>query len=164
MLRFLYYALLLGTVQTNIYAAQESKSPNSQASPVQANGLVTYKSHYSHSETLARLTKLLKSKKFILFNQVDHSLAAKKQNIDLMPTSLVIFGKPSVGSRLMQCQPSIAIDLPQKALVWEDKEGQVWLSINQMSYLKNRHNLSQCTDLVEKVSNALDGLMRKVAD
>lgn len=156
MLRFVSYCLLFCFVQTSLFATEVNSS--------NADGLIAYKSHYSQSETLARLNKMLKSKKFKVFRRVEHSKAAKKQGIELKPMTLLIFGKPSVGSRLMQCQPSVAIDLPQKALVWTDDDGQVWLSINQMSYLSKRHNMSQCSGLVNKVSKALESLMHLVVN
>ena len=64
--------------------------------------------------------------------------------MELRETELIIFGNPKVGSPLMKCQQSVAIDLPQKALIWKDSEGKVWISYNNPRYLEKRHNISNC--------------------
>ncbi len=61
----------------------------------------------------------------------------------MRPTKLVIFGSPKAGTPLMLAAPSIAIDLPLKILIWEDGQGQVWLSYNSPAYLQERHGLPQ---------------------
>jgi len=68
---------------------------------------------------------------------------------------LIIFGNPKVGTPLMQCTQSVAIDLPQKSLIWEDENGQVWLSYNDPGYLARRHNIENCDEVLNKISNAL---------
>jgi len=127
-------------------------------------GVIVYKSNYSAKQTLERLIVRLEQKKFTIFNQIHHSDAAKKLNIELQPITLVIFGNPKIGSRLMQCEAQIALDLPQKALIWQDQQGQVWLSINHPKYLQMRHQVKGCDQLFVKVSMALNGLMKKVTN
>ncbi len=73
----------------------------------------------------------------------------------MRPTELLIFGNPKVGTPLMQCSQSAAIDLPQKALVYEDQEGQVWLTYNDPHYLANRHKITGCDEVIKKIENAL---------
>ena len=68
---------------------------------------------------------------------------------------MLIFGNPKVGTPLMQCSPSIAIDLPQKALIWQDKRGQVWLAYNDPKFLALRHDVSGCDEVLAKVATAL---------
>ena len=71
------------------------------------------------------------------------------------PTQLVIFGNPKVGAPLMQCAQSVAIDLPQKALITQDAQGRVWLSYNDPAYLRQRHHIEGCKPVLAKVSGAL---------
>ena len=75
-------------------------------------------------------------------------------------TELIIFGNPKVGSPLMQCNRTVGIDLPQKALIWQDDNGQVWLSYNNPRYLARRHGLSECTQVIEKVDKALSSFAK----
>jgi uncharacterized protein (DUF302 family) len=75
-------------------------------------------------------------------------------------TELIIFGNPKVGSPLMKCQQSVAIDLPQKALIWEDDESKVWISYNDPRYLEKRHNISGCDEVISKIDKALSGITR----
>ncbi len=121
------------------------------------NGLITKKSAHSVNDTANRFATIIEEKGITVFARVDHSANAKKVDKDLRPTELIIFGNPKVGTPLMQCSQTTAIDLPQKALVWEDDKGDVWFTYNDPSYLKDRHQLGeQCDKVVEKVTMILD--------
>ena len=87
--------------------------------------------------------------------RVNHQQGAEKAGLELRPTEVVIFGNPKVGTPLMQCAQSVAIDLPQKALIWEDANGEVWLGYNDPQYLKGRHDIEGCDEVLDKVSGAL---------
>ena len=102
-----------------------------------------------------RLENLLNSKGMTVFKRIDHAAGAASVGKTLRPTELVIFGNPKVGTPLMLCGQSIAIDLPQKALIWEDAAGQVWLSYNDPAFLKLRHDTRGCDEVLKKVSGAL---------
>lgn len=91
-------------------------------------GLVVMKSAHNVKETADRLESLLKDKDVNLVARVNHAQAAKKVGMDLRPTEVLIFGNPKAGTPLMQCAQTIGIDLPQKALIWEDEKAQVWLA------------------------------------
>lgn len=104
------------------------------------NGLVSLASKYSVEETMRRLESLLIQKSVTIFALVDHSGEAEKVGLLMRPTQLLIFGSPKGGTPLMQAAPTVAIDLPLKALFWEDPEGRVWLTYNDPEYLQNRHN------------------------
>ena len=119
-----------------------------------ADGVIDVKSAHSVKATADRLEKVLKSKGMTVFARIDHAAGAKKVGKELAPTELVIFGNPKVGTPLMQCAHSVAIDLPQKALIWQDKGGQVWLSYNDPNYLAKRHAIKDCA-VVNKIVNAL---------
>ena len=105
------------------------------------NGLIHLKSPYSVPETLKRLEVLLASKNLMIFARIDHSGEAEKVGLKMRPTQVLIFGSPKAGTPLMVASPTLAIDLPLKALVWEDAEGTVWLSYNSPDYLQQRHNI-----------------------
>lgn len=78
-------------------------------------------------------------------------------------TELIIFGNPKAGSPLMKCQQSVAIDLPQKALIWKDSEGNIWISYNDLRYLEKRHNVSGCEEVISKIEKALAGIAKAAA-
>lgn len=102
-------------------------------------GFISKPSQHSVPETIQRLSALLKSKGIAIFALVDHSGEAEKAGLKMRPTQLLIFGNPKAGTPLMVAAPSTAIDLPLKALVWEDADGKVWLSYNSPDYLQQRH-------------------------
>lgn len=118
-------------------------------------GMANIKSAHDVSTTADRLEKALLSKGMTIFTRIDHAAGAIKAGKTLRPTELVIFGNPKVGTPLMQCQQSIAIDLPQKALIWEDDSGQVWFSYNTPAYLASRHNIEGCDQALAKIEQAL---------
>ncbi len=95
------------------------------APAVATDGMISVESPYSTAGTVERLEKILQDKGMTVFARKKHSEAAGKIGVELRETELVIFGNPKVGSALMQCEQSAAIDLPQKALIWRDAKGRV---------------------------------------
>ena len=96
--------------------------------------------------------------------EVDEQEAgAKKAGKTLLPTELVVFGNPKIGTPLMLCGRSIAIDLPQKALIWQDDAGDTWISYNDPQYLKQRHGTEGCDAVFQKVAGALAKFTSKAA-
>ena len=128
-----------------------------------AEGMFDVKSSFGVQETGDRLENVLKEKGMTIFNRVKHSDAAKNVGVELQETELIIFGNPKVGSPLMKCQQSVAIDLPQKALIWKDSEGKVWISYNNPRYLEKRHNISNCEEVISKIEKALAGISKAAA-
>jgi uncharacterized protein (DUF302 family) len=114
------------------------------------NGLLHVASPHSVPETLNRLESVLQSHGLTVFARVNHSGEAQKVGLTMRPTQLLIFGSPKAGTPLMVARPSIAIDLPLKALAWEDADGKVWLSYNSPQYLKERHGLPE--DLLKNIA------------
>jgi uncharacterized protein (DUF302 family) len=108
---------------------------------VKEGGIVKIPSKHSVDETVARLKNILRSKGITLFALIDHSGEAAKVGLKMPPTKLLIFGSPKGGTPLMLAAPSIALDLPLKILVSEDRQGKVWLSYNGPAYLKERYGL-----------------------
>jgi len=105
------------------------------------NGLIHLASKHSVDESLQRLQELLREKGVMIFALIDHSCEAAKAGLEMPATKLLIFGSPKAGTPLMQASPTLAIDLPLKALVREDAEGKVWLTYNDPAYLQQRHSV-----------------------
>lgn len=105
-------------------------------------GIISKQSNYSVPETLDRVEVVMKSKNIKVFARVDHSGEAEKVGLKMPPTQLLIFGNPKGGTPVMLAAPTAAIDLPLKALAWEDSDGKVWLSYNDPEYLKRRYGLT----------------------
>jgi uncharacterized protein (DUF302 family) len=98
-----------------------------------------------------------------IFRRIEHSESAGRVGIELRETELIILGNPKVGSPLRKCQQSVAIDLPQKALVWEDHDTTVWISYNDPRYIEKRHDISGCEDVISKIQKALSGITKAAA-
>ena len=114
------------------------------------NGIISQPSPYSVTATIDRLTAILQAKGITIFARIDQQTEAEKVGLNLCPTQLLLFGNPQAGTPLMVAVPTIALDLPLKALAWEAADGTVWLSYNDPNYLKQRFSLSD--DLVENIA------------
>lgn len=104
-------------------------------------GIIDAPSNHSVDQTVERLKGILEAKGVTLFTQVDHSGESEKVGMKMRPTKLLIFGDPKGGTPVTLAAPSIAIDLPLKIVIWEDGQGQAWLSYNSPTYLQERHSL-----------------------
>jgi len=125
-----------------------------------ADGVVNVPSAFNVVETADRMESILNEKGMTIFKRIKHSEGAGKVGIELRDTELIIFGNPKVGSPLMKCQQTVAIDLPQKALIWEDDKAKVWISYNDPRYLEKRHNISGCEEVISKIEKALAGITK----
>lgn len=112
-------------------------------------GLITVRSRYSVEETVKRFeaaVELKSSLGFTVFTEIDHAAAAKKFGLTMRPRTVIVFGNPKLGTPVMVKTPTLAIDVPPKALVWQDDEGVIWLSYNSAEYLGeviySRHGLA----------------------
>jgi uncharacterized protein (DUF302 family) len=106
------------------------------------DGVTKRESRYSVPQTLDRLEAVLKERGITVFARIDHAGEATKVGLNLPPTQLLVFGNPRAGTPLMVAHPTIAIDLPMKALAWQDAAGKVWIGFNSADYLKKRHDLT----------------------
>ena len=122
-----------------------------------ADGLVAVKSPHSAKATMDKLEEIVKQRGLNVFARIDHAAGASKVGKTLRPTELLIFGNPQGGTPLMECAQSVGIDLPLKALVWEDAAAQVWLGYNDPAFLAQRHAVAQCP-AVENLRKALAGM------
>ena len=122
-----------------------------------ADGLIAVKSPHSVADTATKLVAVLQERGLKLFARVDHAGGAASINQKLRPTEVLIFGNPQGGTPFMACQQSVGIDLPLKALVWQDEAGQVWFGYNDPAWLAARHGATACP-VVPNLTKALAGL------
>lgn len=128
---------------------------STQAYADSSDGIVRIKSNNNVTATIDKLESVLKKKGMTIFTRVNHTAGAEKVGLKLRPTELLIFGNPKVGTPLMFCSQTAALDLPQKALAYKDENGQVWLVYNDPVYMAKRHNIKGCEKAIQKVMNAL---------
>jgi len=117
-------------------------------------GLVAVKSPHSAADTASRLEAQVKQRNLTVVARVDHAAAAQRVNLTLRPTEVFIFGNPQAGTPLMLCAQGVGIDLPMKALVWQDAQQQVWLGYNDPVWMVRRHGGGDCP-AAENVRKAL---------
>ncbi len=120
-----------------------------------SEGVVQLESAHDVTATADKLEGILLSKGMTIMARVPHSKAAAGVGVELRDTELLIFGNPKVGSPLMKCEQLVALDLPQKALIYADESGKTWIAYNDPMYLKARHNVEGCDEALAKVSGAL---------
>jgi len=126
------------------------------APAVQAvEGMMTLQSAHSVTDTVNRLETALSAAGFKIFARVDHGAGAKSVNMPLAPTELLIFGNPKGGTKLMQSQRTVGIELPLKYLVWEDADGKVMIGWNDPAWFTGRHGIDDRAPVVAKISGAL---------
>lgn len=123
-----------------------------------ADGLTTVRSSFGPEETMNRLEAAVRAKGLTVFAHVDHAAGAAAVGIDLRPTDLLIFGNARGGTPLMQAEQTIGIDLPLKALVWQDADGATWLSYNDPSWIVQRHGAGQLDAVIGALTAALKAL------
>jgi uncharacterized protein (DUF302 family) len=126
-----------------------------------ADGLIAVKSPHGAKATMDKLEDLVKQRGLNVFARIDHAAGAAKVGKTLRPTEVLIFGNPQGGTPFMECAQSVGIDLPLKALVWEDASAQVWLGYNDPAYLAKRHGATQCP-AAENLRKALGGIAEAV--
>jgi uncharacterized protein (DUF302 family) len=114
------------------------------------HGLVHLSSPHTVSETVARLEGVVRSKGLTVLMRIDHSGDAARVGLEMNPTELLIFGSPKAGTPLMIASSTVAIDLPRKALAWQDADGKVWLSYNSPEYLAGQHSIP--SDLIQNIA------------
>ncbi len=122
-----------------------------------ADGMIALKSPHNVKTTLDRFEAAAKERGLNVFLRVDHAAGAQKIGKTLRPTELLVFGNPQGGTPLMECAQTSGIDLPLKALAWQDAAGQVWLGYNDPAYLAKRHAAADCA-VVPNLQKALAGL------
>ena len=126
-----------------------------------AEGLITIRSSHGPGETMSRLQAEVKAKGLTVFARIDHAAGAAAVGLPLRPTEVLVFGNAKGGTPLMQAVQTTGVDLPLKALVWQDASGDTWLSYNDPSWLAKRHGLAREAEApVLALAVALDALAR----
>jgi uncharacterized protein (DUF302 family) len=126
-----------------------------------ADGLTTMRSTHGPTDTMNRLEAAVKEKGMTVFARIDHAAGAAEVGLSLRPTELLIFGNAKAGTPLMQSIQTIGIDLPLKALVWQDGSGNTWLSYNDPSWLAKRRGLGREFEArIRAIAAALDAVAR----
>jgi uncharacterized protein (DUF302 family) len=124
-------------------------------------GLVNVQSQFNVENTAERFVAAATEAGLKVFNRIDHAAGAAKVGKTLRPTQLIIFGNPKVGTALMTSDQRVGIDLPLKALIWQDAEGKVWLSYNSTDYVFNRFAIVDRSKVKTNVTGALDKLAKQ---
>jgi uncharacterized protein (DUF302 family) len=124
-------------------------------------GLKTIKSEFGPEETMDRLEAEIKAHGMTVFVRINHAALAAEVGLALRPTEVILFGNPRGGTPLMQAQQTMGIDLPLKALVWQDVSGQTWLSYNEPEWLAKRHELAGLDGPLAAMAKALGDIAVK---
>ncbi|WP_421912914.1 DUF302 domain-containing protein [Mesorhizobium sp.] len=127
-------------------------------------GLITIQARFGVAETIDRLIETVQRAGFLVFARIDHAAGARDVGLSLRPTELLIFGNPKGGTPLMLDRQLAGIDLPVKALAWEDEQGTVWLSYNDPHWIAERHALGDASrDAVTAMSEGMEKVIQAAA-
>jgi uncharacterized protein (DUF302 family) len=127
-------------------------------------GLTSIRSSFGPKETMDRLETEIRAHGMTIFARIDHAAGASEVGLTLAPTELIIFGNARGGTPLMQSVQTVGIDLPLKALVWEDASGKTWLSYNEPSWIAQRHSIANAEPVVSKMAAGLSVISRAVTN
>ena len=127
-------------------------------------GLTSIQSSFAPKATMDRLDAEIRAKGLNVFARIDHAAGAAEVGLTLAPTELIIFGNARGGTPLMQSVQTIGIDLPLKALVWQDASGKTWLSYNEPRWIAQRHGVANAEQVVSRMNALLTAMARKAAD
>jgi uncharacterized protein (DUF302 family) len=126
-------------------------------------GLTSIRSRFGPKVTMDRLQAEIRAQGMTVFARIDHAAGAAEVELTLAPTELIIFGNARGGTPLMQSAQTVGIDLPLKALVWEDTAGRTWISYNEPSWIAQRHNVANAEPVVSKMTAALSAMSKAAA-
>jgi len=127
-------------------------------------GFTTIASGFGPKETMDRLEAEIRAQGLTVFARIDHAAGAAEVGLTLPPTELIIFGNARGGTPLMQSEQTVGIDLPLKALVWQDAAGKTWLSYNEPSWIAQRHSVANAEQVVNNLAAALRAISTKAAN
>jgi uncharacterized protein (DUF302 family) len=148
-----------------LYAAMLSLVLSVPAAPVAqaADGLVQKLSAHSVQTTMDSLENLVRNKGLTVFARIDHAAGAAEVGEEMLPTQLLMFGNPAIGTNLMTSQRTVGVDLPIKVLIWEEPDGKVWIAYNDPAYLAERHDIGDRDEVLAKMGRAVKGLVSAAA-
>jgi uncharacterized protein (DUF302 family) len=136
--------------------------PASDSLPI-IKGLTSIRSSFGPKETMDRLEAEIRAQRMTVFARIDHAGGAAVVGLKLAPTELIIFGNARGGTPLMQSAQTVGIDLPLKALVWQDAAGKTWISYNEPGWIAQRHGITDAQPVVNKMADLLSAISRKAA-
>ena len=149
--------------QTRSAHAQQPTPP--QGTAAASSGLVTVASNHAAFDTIERLEAAVQAKGWVVFARLDHAAAAEAAGLQLRTRTVIVFGSPKGGTPAMQTNPTLAIDLPLKALVWEDESGKVWLTCNSAEFVRQhvygRHGLTLGAEPTQGLATLLGDVARQ---
>jgi len=128
------------------------------------DGLTTISSSFDPKETMDRLEAEVRAEGLRVFARIDHAAGAREAGLELRPTEVIIFGNARGGTPLMQRGQTVGIDLPLKALVWEDVAGKTWISYNEPGWVAQRHGVTDAQSVVNKMADLLRAIAREAAN
>lgn len=126
-------------------------------------GLTSIQSSFGPKETMDRVEAEIRAGGLNVFARIDHAAGAAEAGLTLAPTELMIFGNARGGTPMMQSAQTVGIDLPLKALVWQDASGKTWLSYNEASWIAQRHGVADAQPVVSKMADLLSAISKKAA-
>jgi uncharacterized protein (DUF302 family) len=127
------------------------------------HGLTSIPSSLSPKETMDRLDAEIRARGLTIFARIDHAAGAAEVGLKLRPTQLIVFGNARGGTPLMQSVQTIGIDLPLKALVWQDAAGKTWISYNEPRWIVQRHGIADAEAIVTKMADQLSAISNAAA-
>ena len=127
-------------------------------------GLISVRSSFGPKETMDRLENEIRSNGMDVFARIDHAAGAAKAGLTLPPTEVIIFGNARGGTPLMQSVQTVGIDLPLKALVWQDASGKAWLSYNEPNWIAQRHGITNKDTVLGRMSELIGAIARRAAN
>ncbi len=127
------------------------------------DGLVKKLSARSVQTTMDSLENLVRNKALTVFARIDHAAGAAQVGEEMLPTQLLMFGNPAIGTKLMTSQRTVGVDLPIKVLIWEEPDGKVWIAYNDPAYLAKRHEIDDRDAVLDKMGRAVKGLVSAAA-
>jgi uncharacterized protein (DUF302 family) len=127
------------------------------------DGLVKKLSAHSVQTTMDSLENLVRNKGLTVFVRIDHAAGAAEVGEEMLPTQLLMFGNPAIGTNLMTSQRTVGVDLPIKVLIWEESDGKVWIAYNDPAYLAKRHGIDDRDAVLDKMGRAVKGLVSAAA-
>ena len=127
------------------------------------DGLVKKLSAHSVQTTMDSLENLVRNKGLTVFARIDHAAGAAEVGEEMLPTQLLMFGNPAIGTNLMTSQRTVGVDLPIKVLIWEEPDGKIWIAYNDPAYLAKRHGIDDRDAVLDKMGRAVKGLVSAAA-
>ena len=127
------------------------------------DGLVKKLSARSVQSTMDSLQNLVENKGLTVFARIDHAAGAAEVDEEMLPTQLLVFGNPAIGTQLMTSRRTVGIDLPIKVLIWEEPDGRVWIAYNDPAYLAERHGIQDRDPVLENLKAAISGIVSAAA-